>query len=36
MFESRIFVAALRRFAERIVEGGFEFTRETGHVVDSP
>jgi hypothetical protein len=22
--------------AERIVKGGFEFTRETGHVGDSP
>src|SRR4030095_12503283 len=31
MFERRIFMAPLRRFAERIVQGSLKFTRETGH-----
>ena len=31
MLERRIFVAALRRLAKRIVQGGFEFASETGH-----
>ena len=31
MLERRIFVAALLRLAKRIVQGLFEFARETGH-----